>query len=297
MKTFFVSIFKYGLVLFGLFTVICYLIYSYYHSLPFDQKNDEIKILILGDSHPQHSIDKSLLNKSSNKSSSGEPYFYSLLKLNIYNELYPNVETLILGVSYHSLNQNVEDRIDAYSFYMSLYPYLKGRSQIVDIDEYISLKTELEVYLAYEFGIPSKSCVAELKNEFIGYESFGLPILSNTLNHHYYALSGEINKPSSVQFDLLEKLVEFCEINHIKLVLYNSPVKKEYLSLVPSSYIHLTDSIASSYANNENVFYLNYSNYDLPDSCFADYDHLNETGARVFTPIIEERLKSLGLIE
>ena len=298
MKKFFISLFHYGLVLLGVFTISCLLIRRHYHTLSLRQKNDSIiHILILGDSHPMYSINENLVNHSLKQCSSGEPYFYSLLKLDLYKSIHPDITTLILGISYHSFNKNVDARIDTYSSYMSIYPKIKHIKPLVKIEDYLSLKTRLKVSFGYKFGIPSKDCIAELKNEFIGFESFGEPTLINTINRHYYTHSGNINDLSSIQIKVIDYIVQYCKKSNITLVLYNAPVRKEYLASIPYLFIQTTDSIANSYTDNKHIYYLNHTDYPLSDTCFSDYDHLNMNGANIITPILRDSLISLGVLK
>jgi lysophospholipase L1-like esterase len=43
---------------------------------------------------------------------------------------------------------------------------------------------------------------------------------------------------------------------------------------------------------NDNVTLYDYYNYKLPDEYFGDGNHLNRTGASVFTPMIMNRINS-----
>ncbi len=274
------------------------MIYKHYHSPASKQKNKNvINVLILGDSHPMYSMNENLISHSLKQCSSGEPYFYSLLKSDLYKSIYPGITTLILGMSYHSFNKNVDARIDTYDFYMQIYPKFKQITPILKTEDYLSLKTRLEVQLAYEFGIPSKDCIAEFKNKFIGFESFGEKTLTNTLSRHYYTHSGNVNDVSLIQIKMLDNIVQYCKKNNIVLILYNAPVKKKYLTSIPSPFIQITDSIANSYTYNRDIYYLNYAEYPLPDSCFSDFDHLNNAGANIITPILRDSLISLGVLK
>ena len=66
MRRFFIAIFRYLGVVGCLGLLSCLLIRSYFHiSVPSLKSDPEVEVLILGDSHPLHSISADMLGKSS----------------------------------------------------------------------------------------------------------------------------------------------------------------------------------------------------------------------------------------
>ena len=133
---------------------------------------------------------------------------------------------------------------------------------------------------SYEFGVPFKNCVAEIKRNVIERIFTGATggTLDVIIDRHYYDDKGAYLLPSSFQQEMLGRIVE------------------EYKERVPSSYRELTDSLAREYVDDKTVFYLNYTAVPLPDSCYRDADHLNEIGIHRFTPLLKDTLTCLGVI-
>lgn len=57
---------------------------------------------------------------------------------------------------------------DEFPAYMSIYPHLKEREDLrLLVQEAVSPVTRKEVMYSYEFGVPFKNCVAEIKRNVI----------------------------------------------------------------------------------------------------------------------------------
>lgn len=63
-----------------------------------------------------------------------------------------------------------------------------------------------------------------------------------------------------------------------------------------SVFIELYYSEIQKYLNKEHIYFLDYSRYNLPDSCFGDGHHLNIKGAQIFSKEINNKLKEIGII-
>ena len=300
MRRFFVAIFWYLGVVGCLGLLSCLLIRSYFHiSVPDFESDPEVEVLILGDSHPLHSISAALLGKSRNDAKSSENYFNTYIDLCLEMPLLPHLKTVILGIGYHTFTVADDLYQDEFPAYMSIYPRLKERDDLRPLaQEVVSSVTRREVMYSYEFGIPFKSCVAEIKKnviECLFTETTG-GTLDVIIDRHYYDNKSACLLPSSFQQGMLRRIVEECKKRNLSLILYNAPVSTQYMERVPQSYRRLTDSLAREYVDDRMVFYLNYTAVLLPDSCYRDADHLNEIGINKFTPFLKDTLTCLGII-
>lgn len=300
MRRFFIAIFKYLGVVGCLGLLSCLLIRTYFHiSVPGLEEDPEVETLILGDSHPLHSVSADLLGKARNDAKSSEDYFNTYIDLCLRIPYLPNLKTVILGVGYHSFTIDNDSYPDEFPAYMSIYPHLKGREELrLLAEKVVSAETREEVKYSYELGIPFKNCVAELKRNAIDLIFTGTNggTLDAIVARHFYDDENEILPPSSLQEDMLARIVDMCKKHDLSLVLFNAPVTAGYLERVPLPYRQLTDSLARTYTDGKTVFYLNDTNIQFPDSCYRDADHLNQAGRDRFTLILRETLKQMGLI-
>ena len=102
---------------------------------------------------------------------------------------------------------------------------------------------------SYEFGVPFKNCVAEIKRNVIERIFTGATggTLDVIIDRHYYDDKGAYLLPSSFQQEMLGRIVEECKKRDLSLILYNAPVSTEYMERVPSSYRELTWMIKRSF--------------------------------------------------
>lgn len=300
MRRFFIAIFRYLGVVGCLGLLSCLLIRSYFHiSVPSLKSDPEVEVLILGDSHPLHSISADMLGKSRNDAKSSENYFNTYIDLCLKAPYLPHLKTVILGFGYHTFTVADDSYQDEFPAYMSIYPHLKEREDLRPlVQEAVSPVTRKEVMYSYEFGVPFKNSVAEIKRNVIERIFTGATggTLDVIIDRHYYDDKGAYLLPSSFQQEMLGRIVEECKKRDLSLILYNAPVSTEYMERVPSSYRELTDSLAREYVDDKTVFYLNYTAVPLPDSCYRDADHLNEIGIHRFTPLLKDTLTCLGVI-
>jgi hypothetical protein len=265
-----------------------------------------IRVLVLGDSHPVNSINTVGWDGTFNFASGGEWLPYNYIKLEVMSEYHPDLEVVILGLSYHSFAFSHEEFSHdwAYHFCFCLYPFKKDTS--VSWKHFMG-RAWLEVKQNHSFGIITKNAIPDIKNAVLDHRLF---IGASTppqhrvasahtdwelsIKSHYF--SPELKLPSSLSMTELYRIKDLCLQKGYKLILYNTPVPRGYFEHIPPVYNHLTDSIACAMTDNQNVYYLNYSQYPLPDSCFADGDHTNIYGARIITSLLRDSLAALGVI-
>ena len=190
MRRFFIAIFRYLGVVGCLGLLSCLLIRSYFHiSVPSLKSDPEVEVLILGDSHPLHSISADMLGKSRNDAKSSENYFNTYIDLCLKAPYLPHLKTVILGFGYHTFTVADDSYQDEFPAYMSIYPHLKEREDLrLLVQEAVSPVTRKEVMYSYEFGVPFKNCVAEIKRNVIERIFTGATggTLDVIIDRHYY---------------------------------------------------------------------------------------------------------------
>jgi hypothetical protein len=263
------------------------------------------RVIVLGDSHPMCSIDMDDWDEAFNFAVAGEWLSYNYIKLEIMSKYHPDLEVVVLGLSCHSFAYSHEQFFPdgAYHFCFCLYPFKKDTSVSW---KYPMSRAWLEAKLNHSFGIVTKNAIPDIKDAVFDHRPFieastpfhrvaPIPIdWESKIREHYF--SPELKLPSSLSMTALHQIRDFCLQKGYKLVLYNAPVPRGYFDHIPPEYKHLTDSITCAITDNQNVYYLDYSQYPLPDSCFMDGDHTNIYGARIITPLLRDSLAALGVI-
>jgi len=295
-----------GLLLFP----ICYLSrVAYLNSL-----NDKIfslpketTTLIVGDSHPQVSVNPKLISGSRNIASSAENYFYTYYKLKHFLNKNPQITTVILGFSWHNFPQNYqesflfsESRSNIENYYLLLDE--EGKSIVKNLRS-----SYLVPWLRYSFGVPMKLYLDKILSSrllgnaltpesidfFGGYKMTTKSVIDKKMTNEklkvYFSDDhGSYSQSSPIMMEYLNKILKLCSGLNVKVVLLNTPVHVDYRSGVPnqseSSFEVARSNIIKKYSN---VLYVDYSDYRLPTNCFYDGDHINTYGAEIVTKAIK----------
>jgi hypothetical protein len=309
MKQFFLALGRFALVLLLIYVAACPIyreaLRRSFEGFVADFNSHDIHVLVIGDSHPMYSISVDDWDEAFNFATGGELLPYNYIRLNMMPEHCPNMEVVILGLSYHSLAYATPDLTRAYAFYFSLYPFMKDSPVSWKHPTY---RAWLEAKSNHSFGVVTKHSISDMKSAVLDHLPFNKSVFlinlykvapipidwESRIRDHYF--SPALKPPSPLSMTALHQIRDLCLQKGYKLVLFNAPVPRGYFEHIPPEYIHLTDSVAHALADNQNVYYLNYSQYPLPDSCFYDGDHTNIYGARIITPLLRDSLAALGII-
>jgi hypothetical protein len=257
-----------------------------------DNCPEEIDFLILGDSHAQNGIDPNLLNgKSYNFASSGETYFFCLQKLNFLLANNKKVNHLILTLAPHNIDKKIDSLwvINENNFISKTSNYFP----IINFKEFLlfshSLNPNYTLYSSIASNIASESiyqierATILKKPPFLGGYTPNEKKLEPS-SEKPISVAGEIEY-SEIQINYLNQIIEICSNNNIPLTLINIPtfhsheLNKEVFSKLKNPY---------SYLNMGPIF------NNFPDY-FADSNHLNPTGADLFTKALNDSIQNIRL--
>jgi len=282
-----------GRVVFFAFTIIVFIIVLYFFARVKLREcisiDEEVTVLVCGDSHTQVSIDDSLLQSSLNISHSAQAYCYTYSVLRLLLQENAHIDTIILGYSFHSLSANF--------LHKDQYLLQSNYLMIVDIShQYDIIKSNgidmlaLIVNRSYQYIIKRHNHDHIQTRPFIGKYC---AIVEQNLTHeemnaaiarHFHYTNNNFGNVQEIeQLEYLLKIDKLCKEYSVSLFLINCPVRDEYYQAIPKQNLDKYYSTASLL----NATLLDYHNYPMPDSCFADNHHLNITGASVFTLLLD----------
>lgn len=257
--------------------------------------DESIKTIILGDSHTQAGINDNIVKNSINVSQSSEHFLYTfnVLKLLINNN--PQIDKIILGVSFHSFGSS-NDEFKTINMFPKYFQILDSES-ICDINK-IPIKEgrgilrniinsiRINYSLSDKFSIHSHS--------FIGsyYKSNKSNLNDSTINaaikRHYFLESGEEKKFSKYKIKYLKKIVEFCNEKNIEIIFINTPIHNRYYARIPEKFI--TNYYSTIEHFGEKISFYDFHSVKLKEDCYGDADHLNLNGAKIQSMLINEML-------
>ncbi|MDD3804198.1 MAG: hypothetical protein PHW02_07440 [bacterium] len=261
---------------------------------------ENVRVLIAGDSHTQTALNPGLMTNAASFTYSNENYFFTYYKLKWALEKNNTVKAVILGFSYHNLSREQERVIKDRTFFLEHNFLLldscgrrivKEKSE--DLFNYFRLK--------YEFGLPLNFYNNDLlminfasnKKEYAvkiwgGYKNM---TTANLTDEHKKKLAVEKNTKnldsSLLMREYLEKISLMCEKRGITLYLVNTPMHdlyfERYTKKTIDDYLDIADSIKTA----DKAVYLDFRSYLAEDSFFYDGEHINESGAGIFSEMID----------
>ncbi|TXN35970.1 hypothetical protein FVB32_15530 [Flagellimonas hymeniacidonis] len=252
-------------------------------------------ILILGDSHTEYAVDDTIFTNSVNLSHSADSYFYSYLKVKRMKQENPQIDTLLLAFSNHNLLSQYDER-------WLLNPlHIKSKFRIyTDLMSFSDfgffLKSKPMPVLQGIMEMPKYSIKLLLKGG-IKERDLGSfkPSERNKLAENIERFKKDSNK-RTLKYSEIEKsnffnIINFCKKNDITVILVSTPIHKVYLSNEDKmKEFELLYSFYDSKLNG--VTFLDYSFYNIPDSCYQDINHLNRKGAQKFTEQLINDIRS-----
>lgn len=251
--------------------------------------------LIMGDSHVMTGLDPSKFINARNISQSGEPYVSTYFKLRKLVES-NHFDTLILGFAPHNLSQFNDTKFNlgngSDEAFLKMYPITSINDyRLLEINPYSYLRVIVKNMMLF----PRKNHKYYLGN-FIGKNV----LLKNskykpqaTINRHYYHSNKQYGV-SRLCLNYLDSIIHLCSKYKIRPILVNMPLHQSYQRLIPKN---ITDGFIheANLLEKVGITIVDLSNYPLPDSCFADYDHLNFRGAEVISKKLIRNFKTSKL--
>lgn len=246
--------------------------------------------IAIGDSHIVCDLDTAMLPGVQNIGSTAEPLLLSWWKLR-YVQQHHRIDTVILGVGPHNLSAKSDERLLKKGW--ATEELMRRLYGIVPFDEALRAPIHLGTYLGTLF---ERLCVEPHKRHLEFYDGFtGVrrSFRSNAdsvLQRHYYNEDGHVAAVSRTAEIALDSIRALCARQGIMLYVVGTPVHESYLTGIPIRFRVHYDSLAQE-TNASSVHFLDYLTAYQGDSLFADSDHLNHIGARLFSAGIDFEIR------
>lgn len=280
MKRFLLNLLVFDIILFAVFIAL-YLSLSIHSSKNIDDLKIEKSVnkLIAGDSRTQYSINDKLVNNSKNISQNSEGLLYTYYKLKLLLKNNPQVDTVFLGISYHTFS--------SYYAIIQRKPEVSGRYFfILPVTEQIKLMFDTKntfPLLQYAFKENITNWYYGLRDTAFlgGFDSYSSSLsindslINERIRFQFFNSSGE-KEIFYENAEYFKKISELCKDLNVKLIILNTPMHKNYSSKVPFRFKSIMEELISK----DNLNFVDFQNLVLNDSDFLpDGDHLSESGA------------------
>jgi hypothetical protein len=263
----------------------------------FKHKSGNITALVLGGSHAYYDLDPVKISPEVfNMAYVSQSLEFDYQLLNKYIIDIPNLNTLILDISYVSLSQRWNETEVGWR----KYNYYKYYGIIPPVGP------KIQKYFPELFLIPLKQSLIKSGKYFRGENLITCTEDGWCYNYHKVdrvkdldadaRLAAIRHENGSLDFtpgiSYLNKIIDLCKEHHVKIILISFPVTPEYLGhLNKVKYKKIFDT-CTAFANR--YPFLDYFNYSedprMKKDDFYDSDHLNDIGARKFSDILKKEV-------
>lgn len=279
---------------------------------------ENVEVLILGDSH----FNGVGLPKALHLGQDSDTYF------TMYNKLVSkaescNLKTVVLSFSYINLSSNYFDdflRTDTNQSYSLASRNMSYRNLLSLMGEGIAWSSVLKVFSRNKFSFgddflvrlfsqekdaprsgPSeykydnrdyieklrrtqKNKKRKLRTATPGYKNK----IEKSIDRLFEVDGGEV---STWNQHYLNKIVEYCQTNSLKLYLVNTPLETRYNKLIPTKFKETLELIVARVTGNtQDVHYVDLTQYYKSSDYFIDEHHVTQYGAALISEEIRKRM-------
>lgn len=260
----------------------------------------EKKIVFLGDSHAEVGIDTAEIPGAYNFAQSGDPYFDQYFRLERLLKDNPQITTVLVTATPHSLARYGDERIfgdftvsmvvpNALPIYTKKEWMMYLERDGLRLAKFIFSKP---MSLAKKALTPSKKAMmvrlgSQQKSERRN--------LAKSIAHEKdltatERLHGDDSVGNVRQVEYLRKIVDFTRSQGVRIIFLNLPIYNddEFFD-VPYFEALLKEKFSD-------VEFWDYADFPIPDNCRQDINHLNCWGAKIFSKELCSRMKKEGIL-
>lgn len=259
--------------------------------------NKPVKHVIFGHSHPTYAFNDSLISDFKNLAQSRQSYFYSFVKIRNVLSQNNSIKTVFIEFTNNQVTKEMDDWIwDDMTISNRLPSYLPflGKEEIQ-----LLYKNNSKSFIAgcsksfRENIVNILSLKFDYKNKIGGYqwsERSEVDSILSTDKSSKNITDNKYNEISLKNLEFLEKIIEHCNDNNVKIYLIRSPQHKKYKG-------RINEDVYKKVKNEKfkNTEFLDFNNFPSENKEFTDLDHLNYLGAAKFSKWFDELIKK-GLL-
>ena len=256
--------------------------------------NPKYTTLIIGHSHPECSMNDSIIRHSLNLAQSGESYFYSFIKLKKLLESNPNIKRVLVEFTNNCITQEMDTWTYANKYLLYRYPkysammnwdanaelFLHNPKGVINAQS-LAIKTKLKYLLTHQDNFVKEADWG--KYEGLNHTLTSEDSLKATASYDSMTVTGI----SEVNLRFLKKITELCKHQNVDIILIRSPQN-------PSYPLYQNEAVFLDILNKRlpGIKFLDYHNLPIPPDEFADLEHLNAKGSARFSMALDSVLNS-----
>lgn len=257
-----------------------------------EQQGTLIQTLILGSSNAYDGLNPSVFPKAfslANSSQTLEDDFRLLAK---YIDSMDSLQTVIVGLGYHSLGATTEDnRRTYYTIYMDLYPRWPLSKYSFEV-----CNPEMMVKKIIKYAVSRDVTRCDSLGQRVGHTKEAAESGAEWWNRDVEALVANdkldiINHKFEISNNIrhLHAIADLCNTHNVQPVVVLMPVMAEYKRMLPVEQVGLMENVSQSLDNVATC--IDASEWEIPDDGWYNATHLTKEASVEFTNKLYKEIK------
>ena len=244
----------------------------------------EIKTLILGSSNAYDGLNPYVLPQAFNLANSSQTLEDDYRLLAKYIDSMDSLQTVIVGLGYHSLDATTEDnRRTYYTIYMDLYPRWPISKYSFEV-----CNPEMLVKKIIKFAVSRDVTRCDSLGQRVGHtkeavetgaEWWNKDIQSLVDNDRLVIGNCKLEIEENTQY--LKAIVDLCNAHGVQPVIVQMPVMEEYKRMLPVEQVGLYEDVLSSL--DSTAICVDASEWEIPADGWYNATHLTKEASIPFT--------------
>lgn len=249
-----------------------------------EQQGAQIHTLILGSSNAYDGLNPSVLPKAFNLANSSQTLEDDYRLLTKYIDLMDSLQTVIVGLGYHSLGATTEDnRRTYYTIYMDLYPRWPISKYSFEV-----CNPEMLVKKIIKYAVSRDVTRCDSLGQRVGHtreaaqsgaEWWNKDMLSLVENDKLQIADCRLEIKENTRY--LHAIVELCNAHGVQPVIVLMPVMEEYKRKLPEEQVALMDDVLQSL--DSSAICIDASEWKILDDGWYNATHLTKEASESFT--------------
>lgn len=246
--------------------------------------NKNTSNVIFGHSHSEVAFNDSLISNFQNLAQSGESYFYTYLKAKQVFKYNPQIENVFIEFSNIDVTRVRDKEIWSDKYINWRYPNYAAWMEFSEQALLLTKNPKSVVKTLPKTFKKQWKRITEKQFNYVSTTSGYLYIKESKLdsliqsNYHLQNPNKEYFKKSNQNLYYLNKLIDLCVEYNKQVYLIRSPIYK-------NSFYRLNETLFQEVKEEQfsEIPFLDYGNYQVPNTYFRDLHHLNFKGAKVLS--------------
>lgn len=249
-----------------------------------EQHGAEIRTLILGSSNAYDGLNPSVLPKAFNLANSSQTLEDDYRLLAKYIDSMDSLQTVIVGLGYHSLGVTKEEhRRTYYTIYMDLYPRWPISKYSFEV-----CNPEMLMKKIIKYAVSRDVTRCDSLGQRVGHtreaaqsgaEWWNKDVLSLVENDKLQIADCRLEIEENTRY--LHAIVDLCNAHNVQPIIVQMPVMEEYKRLLPVEQVALMDDVLQSL--DSSAICIDASEWSIPADGWYNATHLTKEASEKFT--------------